>query len=88
VVIFQVTYIRSIIVTFALKDNLFNSVLISGRDSDNIVKAIREENSYFSVDKYLYRQILEKLNYTSISMRLDILFTVEFLRRYVEKLTE
>jgi Reverse transcriptase (RNA-dependent DNA polymerase) len=55
VAIFQATYMRSIITTFTLKDDLFNSVLISKRDCDNIIKAVRDvELDVFSTDKHLY----------------------------------
>jgi Holliday junction resolvase RusA-like endonuclease len=54
VAISQAIYIRSIIAIFALKDNFFNSVLISRRDCDNIVKVVRERNSHSPTDKYLY----------------------------------
>jgi hypothetical protein len=45
---------KSIIATFTLKYDLFNSVLISERDYDNIVKTVREKNLYPSTNKYLY----------------------------------
>jgi hypothetical protein len=70
---------RSIVTTFALKDDLFNSVLILKRDCDNIIKVIREKNSQL----LLINTILInswKLNYASISIRFDILFTVGFLK--------
>jgi hypothetical protein len=45
---------RSIIDTFALKDDLSNSILILKRDCDNIVKTVREKNSHSSANKHLY----------------------------------
>jgi hypothetical protein len=54
VVIFQTTYIRSIVAIFTLKDDFFNSVLILERDYDNIIKTVREKNLHPSTDEYLY----------------------------------
>jgi hypothetical protein len=45
---------RSIIATFALKDDLSNSVLILEKDYDNIVKVVREKNPHPLANKYLY----------------------------------
>jgi hypothetical protein len=45
---------RSIVVTFALKDDLFNNISILGRDCDNIIKIVRERNPHPLADKHLY----------------------------------
>jgi Reverse transcriptase (RNA-dependent DNA polymerase) len=88
VTISQATYMKSIIATFTLKDDFFNSVSISKRDCDNIIKAVREENLHSFANKYLYWQILKKLNYASIDIRPDISFAIRFLERYTVKLTQ